>query len=425
MNIQSTADLALQIMLEQGFDDAQVSVDVCKNNMLSFHDDEVSVMRSNEKHQLNLNGIVDGRRASADIGDLNEESIRAAAKRLFASASAAPQDLAHAVSSNELATITRGPQKCDAALLALKVGELLDFRNSETPRTHLNEGSCSYTHNTRRVLTSRGSDLISNIGYYSLDAYAVAREGVHVSSANGASGNCEDIAAQHAADWFGIGLMLRETEAQLYPQGINEGFIGDVILTPAAADAVLDWLLAHLKDVHLIGKTSVYRNRVGEQIASPLFSVRSHFDGTGSCPVTADAFNALPITVVENGKLNTLLPSLYASRKTGVKHVPALAMGWSVDSGNTPLDDMVSGVRRGALVNYLSMGIPASNGDFSAVIKCSSLIDNGAIGPALTGVMMTGNIGKLLQDIMAISVERIDYGFAALPWIKAANMRFS
>ena len=425
MNIQSTADLALQIMLEKGFDDAQVSADLRKRNMLSFHDDEVSVMRSGETHKLNLIGIIDGRRASADLGDLKEDSIHAAAERLFASASAAPQDVANAVSSNERAQITRGPQECESELLARKVGELLDFRNTETPRAHLNEGSCSYTHNTRRVLSSRGSDLVSNIGYYSLDTYVVAREGVHVSSANGASGNCEDIAAKHAADWFDIGRILRETEAQLYPQGIDKGFIGDVILTPGAFDAVLEWLLGHLKDIHLIANTSVYRNRIGEQIASPLFSVRSHFDGTGNCPITADAFNAPPITVVENGKLNSLLPSLYASRKTGVKHVPTLATGWSVDSGNTPLDDMISGVRHGALVNYLSMGIPASNGDFSAVIKCSSLIDNGAIGPALTGVMMTGNIGKLLQDIMEISVERIDYGFVALPWIKAANLHFS
>ena len=53
---------------------------------------------------------------------------------------------------------------------------------------------------------------------------------------------------------------------------------------------------------------------------------------------------------------------------------------------------MVGGVRRGALVGRLSMGRPASNGDFSGVVKNSFLLRDGEVGPALSETMITGNV---------------------------------
>jgi PmbA protein len=89
------------------------------------------------------------------------------------------------------------------------------------------------------------------------------------------------------------------------------------------------------------------------------------------------------------------MPSLYGSRKMGLKHVPTAADGWEIAAGDASITDLVGGVTRGALVGRLSMGMPAPNGDFSGVIKNSFAIANGEIGPAL------------------------------LPWLKITNLHFS
>jgi PmbA protein len=86
---------------------------------------------------------------------------------------------------------------------------------------------------------------------------------------------------------------------------------------------------------------------------------------------------------------------------------------------------MVAAVRRGALVGRWSMGSPAPNGDFSGVIKNSFLIEEGELGAALSEVMVSGNMARMLLDVLAVSRERIDTGDQALPWLRIGNLNFS
>jgi PmbA protein len=86
---------------------------------------------------------------------------------------------------------------------------------------------------------------------------------------------------------------------------------------------------------------------------------------------------------------------------------------------------MVSDTKRGALVGRLSMGRPASNGDFSGVIKNSFAISDGRQGSALSETMITGNVAQMLKDVVAVSRERIDTGPFLLPWVRIGNLHFS
>src|SRR5206468_3348813 len=128
----------------------------------------------------------------------------------------------------------------------------------------------------------------------------------------------------------------------------------------AVADLV-GWLLGQLSDMALIAGTSLYRARVGDAVASSLLSLKSRFDAPGVAALSSDAFATPAIDVLRDGSLRTLLPSLYASRKTGLRHVPTPGTGWEVEAGTTPRANVIAGARRGALVGRLSMGSPASN----------------------------------------------------------------
>ena len=423
--LQDTAEQALAAMRAAGFDQAQVTATHTQLEELNINLSEPTLLRSGESHKLALLGIAGGRMAATELTDLAPDALRAAADTLFADAASAPQDEANAVSAGQRAHVLKGPQQPSLDLLADKVRELLDYRAAHTPRMMIDEGDAKHTLQRSRTLTSGGSDLACSLGWYSLNVFGSAREGTRSSSFNYTGGSADDLAGARAEAHFGIADMLRDTERQIHTQPLGERFVGDVVFTPSAVASLLGWLHGQLGDLQLIAGSSLYRGRVGERIASPLVGLHSRFHAPGVAPLSADAFVTPDVTLLEQGTLRTLTPSLYGSRKTGLPHVPVAAAGWAMDAGDTALPDMLGAVQRGALVSRLSMGNPASNGDFSAVIKNSFALRNGEVGPALSETMIAGNLAQVLLNVVAVSRERVDTGGTLLPWVRVSGLHFS
>jgi PmbA protein len=424
MNLQDLASRALSLMKHAGFDDAQVTAVHSKLDEVCVAHNDPSMLRSTEAHKLMLMGIVDGRTASTELARIDGDAVRDRVAALFVDAKSAPQDDANAVSSGQHARIVQGPQESDRDLLASKTVELLAFRERATPKMMVDEASVRHGWQRWHTLTSRGSDLAASIGCYSMDLFGTARDGKKSSSFNAASGSADELASRAAHEYFGIEGMLRDTERQIETQPFGAKFTGEVVFTPAAVADLLGWLLGQVSDTQLIAGSSLYRESAGQPIASASFTVRSRFDAPGVAAISADAFGTPPVTLVDRGRLVTLTPTLYGSRKTGLPHVP-VAGGWEVAAGSTSLAEIVGGVSRGALVGRLSMGMPAANGDFSGVIKNSFAIERGELGHALSETMIAGNMAQMLRDIVAISREVIDTGARRLPWIRISNLHFS
>jgi PmbA protein len=413
----------LERLARCGFDDAQVSVGRTLRRELNIAHNEPSLMRSSERHRLALVGIKDGRRAEGVGSDLGDEGIEALVRTLWQTTLAAPQDDANAVSAGQRAHIRRGPREYDAGELTGATKALLGWRARETPTMMIEEGLAAHQQLHQRVLTTGGSDLACELGWYEFVVFGLAREGAQASSFNYAGGSADTLAAAPAL--FGAEQMMRALARQVRTERVAERFTGDVIFTPHAASDLLGWLMHQLDDGPLIDGSSLYRQRVGEAIASPLVTLQSRYEAPGCAPLTADAFVAPPVTLVDAGRLTQLAPSLYGSRKTGVPHKPVAASGWQLAAGVTPLEAMIAAVPRGALVDRLSMGEPAPNGDFSGVIKNSFLIDGGRLGAALSETMIAGNVARMLRDVMAVSRERLDAGRECLPWLRVPGLHFS
>jgi PmbA protein len=424
-SLQSTAQTALALMRAQGFEHAQVSASFSQQDELNIADNQVSLMRSTASQKIALLGLVDGRKASTELSEFEPDALRERIKSLFADAKGAPQDAANAVSANQHARITQGPQQADLELLADKADELLKFRAEHTPLMGLQESAIAHSRVQSHTLTTGGSDLQASVGWYGISAFGTAKEGKQSSSFNEANGITNDLAGLAASDHFGLADMMRDTSRQIHTQALPGKFQGDVILMPTAVQDLLNWLLGQLSDMQLIAGSSLYRNKVGQVIASPLLHLQSRFEGPGCTAISTDAFVAQPVALLQAGQLQTLIPSLYASRKTGLAHVPTGMNGWTMAAGDTPRADMVTSVQHGALVGRLSMGNPAPNGDFSSVIKNSFLIEGGAVGAALSEVMISGNMARMLMDVLAVSRERIDTGSVVLPWLRIGGLHFS
>lgn len=423
--LRNIAEQALGLMRAQGFDAARADASRSLSTELNLAHNEPSLLRSTQSHKLVLTGIVDARLASTELSDLSDTSLREAVTALHANAVAAPQDAANAITAGQRARIEQGPQEADEALLADKVAELLDYRQREAPLMMLEEGFASHTQVQLQTLSSGDSDLACRIGWYGLSTFGTARDGQRTSSFNHAEGNAHDLRSQPAQAFFGIDRLLRETPRQIDAAPIEGKFVGDVVLAPNAVSSLLGWLHGQIGDLQLIAGTSLYRARVGEAIASPLLTLRSRFDAPGVAALSSDGFATPPVELLHEGRLMCLTPSLFASRKTGLPHVPVAGSGWELAPGDTPLDELLAGVEQGALVGRLSMGHPATNGDFSGVIKNSFRIEGGEVGTALREVMISGNVAQMLRDVVAVSRERIDTGGTCLPWLRVRGLHFS
>lgn len=426
MNVdpKQIAENALERMQGAGFDDSHVSVSISAQDELSIAHNEPSLLRSTESYNIALVGILDGRKASATLTDIAGDAIADAATALYERAQSAPRDDANAVSADQVAHFEQGPVESDLDLLALKTSELLEFRASETPLVMIEEGGATHRLSRTHELTSRGTVLSCAVGCLDLGLMCTASEGDKTSSFNYSGGRANDLGGKHAAEFFALGDMLVETQNQIDTRPLGSRFTGDVVLAPSAVSDLVSWLLQQLSSQALIAGSSVYRNSVGEQVAAASLSLRSNFDAPGHAPFTADGFKAEPIHLVDAGRLTTLLPDLYGSRKTGVPHTPSTS-GWRIDPGTESRAELVAGVKQGALVSRLSMGAPAPNGDFSGVIKNSFIIEDGKIGGALSETMVSGNMARMLMDINGISAEHIDYGGEDFPWLRIPGLHFS
>lgn len=425
MEPRHKAEQVLALMRRQGFDAAMVEASEHTVAELSVAHDEPALMRSTERHKLALLGLLDGRRASTEIGDLDDQAVAQAVAELMAAARSAPQDAANAVSAGQQAAIDQGPTSVEPAAMADAMAGLLAWRAAHTPSVTLEEASAAHHRRVSHTLTSEGSSLACRIGWYELMAMGTAREGDRSSSFNYSGGSCHRLDDAPAVQRFGIGAMMEDLARQVHTQALASGFVGDVVLLPQAVDSLLGWLRSQLADLALISGNSLYRDRVGETIASPLLHLESRFDAPGIAALSADGFVASPVTLLREGRLLTLTPSLYGSRKTGLPHVPLATGGWALAAGSTPLAELIGGVERGALVGRLSMGMPAPNGNFSGVIKNSFLIEGGRQGAALSEVMVSGNMAQMLRDVVAVSRERLDTGEALLPWLRISGLHFS
>lgn len=423
--LQDAAVRALERMRARGFDGAQVTAVATRQDEVNIAQGEPSLLRTTDARRMALVGIVDGRKAATELTDLGDASVGEGIESLLAAARSAPRDEANQVSAGQRARIVQGPQEADVALLTDKARELIDFCARETPKVNIVEAVVAHTLVRSHTVTTGGSDLESRVGHHSMGAFGTAREGRKTSSFAEASGDCHDLQSHRASEYFGLAELLRNLERSIHTQPVGGKFVGDVVLTPQAVSDFLNWFLGQLCDVQLIAGSSLYRDKVGRSVGSKLLTLRSRFDAPGVAAITGDAFVAKPVEVLAGGVLKTLTPSLYGSLKTGLPHVPTAAAGWELAAGDTPREQMVSDTSRGALVGRLSMGNPASNGDFSGVIKNSFAIDGGKPGAALSETMITGNVARMLQDVVAVSRERLDTGAFVLPWVRIGGLHFS
>ncbi len=126
-----------------------------------------------------------------------------------------------------------------------------------------------------------------------------------------------------------------------------------VVLTPAALDDIISPMVWALDAKAADEGRSVFRGAEGTQVAGEEITLR----GDPSCaecpgePLGEGGLPAGPATVIERGTLKTLVYSRFWAKKKGRPPGPFLT-NVIIDGGEATLEELVSSVERGLLVNH-------------------------------------------------------------------------
>ena len=192
-------------------------------------------------------------------------------------------------------------------------------------------------------------------------------------------------------------------------------------MTPMCLGNVLFMLLDNYTDGGVILEgTSQWKDKLGQQVTDPRLTVRIaplHDAVVCGERYTQEGFLSEDYDVIKDGVLKQFGLSAYIANKVGGKRAPNTAANMVVSPGDTTLEDMIAGTKKGLLVSRFSGGQPGTNGDFSGVAKNTFLIEDGKIAGAVNETMISGNLADVFNNIAGISQQRNSDGMFLLPWM--------
>ncbi len=199
-----------------------------------------------------------------------------------------------------------------------------------------------------------------------------------------------------------------------------------VVIAGEAGGTLIHEAVGHGLEADLVyKKVSVYRERLGEKVASDKVTVVD--DPTlggmrGSYSFDDEGTKARRNVLIENGILRGYLSDLVHLRKVkgalpgngrreSYKNIPIPRMSNTfIEKGNDSLECMIKDVEKGLYVKKMGGGqVNTVNGDFVFDVLECYLIEKGTISHMVKGATLLGNGPKVLMDIDKVGS---DLGFS-------------
>ncbi|HHW19027.1 MAG TPA: TldD/PmbA family protein [Firmicutes bacterium] len=422
------AKSGLDALLKAGAEKAQCLLSLTDKHEMNVDAGELSLFRTTFDTRLSMTAIKGQKKGSSSVNKADSESIEKAAAEALAIADASQPDEANDIAAYQVPQeFSAGSDSPDFDRMHYRLKELLNTVRARYPKIVLRQAYLDFTRERRYLVNSNGVDFVSTKGVYRCFIIFSSRDGEKVSSFNYTGVAMKDL-EKEIIECGSIDILLRQSTEQIITRSVGTKFVGDVIVAPDCLEDVLGFLTASISDRPVISGTSIYKDKLNQPVASPLLTVHSKPVSDEICDgyfLTQDGYAARNSTIVDRGILRTFLLSLYGSRKTGKERSVNDGRAFVVEPGHTSFEDMVKAVKKGILLVRFSGGRPNENGDFAGVAKNSYYIEDGEIKYPISETMISGNFAQMLRNITAVSSERIDYGFAVLPWVAFSGVVIS
>lgn len=403
---------------------------------------EVEKVKLARERRLGLRCLVGTRTAVASTADFSEPSLRRFAADIVEMASVVAADPYSALPGpEELARDWPDLKLADPAGLELDPDERVErARRCEAaalgadPRLDNSEGA-DFSLSSGRVAYA------SSIGFagaydstsYGLSVSPVAREngsmqrdGWWDSSRALASLATPEEIGRIAAERTLRRLSARRVPTQRVP----------IVFDPITAASLVGHIAGAVSGTALYRRASFLLERMGQEIASPAFTVVDDariVGAPGSRPFDAEGLATRRTVVIENGVLRSWLLDGYAARRLGLASTASAGRGvgdvpaagpsnFFLEPGAYSPEEIVSSVERGLYVTSLSgFGVNGITGDYSR--GASGLwIENGALTYPVEEVTIAGNLIDMLRDVEMVGNDLKLRTRIAAPTLKVREM---
>jgi PmbA protein len=212
-----------------------------------------------------------------------------------------------------------------------------------------------------------------------------------------------------------------------------------IVFDPETAAELLGTLFRGLSGYSVFRNATFLKDRVGEQVASPLLSVIDDGRlprGLGSRPFDGEGLPTRRNVPLENGVVRHFLCDSYSARKIGARPTGSARRGVgggpSVGAGNlsfapgtTAPEQIVGEVERGLYVtDLIGFGIDLVSGDYSQG-AVGHWIENGRLVHPVHEVTIAGNLKQMLLDVDAMGSDLVWRSSSAAPTLRIRRMTVS
>ncbi len=418
--LHETAEKALKALKDGGATRAYCTASRAVTQEFNAEGGEFALMRTLFDDALSMTGFDGGKKGSVGINRLDDASIEQAAKDCMAASSSAEDDPDWEIASTGEGSFTDGVPEADLEKFFDRVKELYDDIAEQHASVVLVGLVAAHTGKKTVYRNSEGVCYERTSGAYQIGLTLCARDGEATSSMFGSGVLTDSL----DAPFITLGTIKRDLEAiekQIHPTPFSGKFTGPVVLTPDCFATLLYSLLGNFAgDEAILGGTSAWKDSLGKQVADPRLSVMvasEHPSVVLPQRWTSEGFAPENYYVIREGVLERFQLSQHVANRTGLQRAGNdTDTNFVIDAGEKSLDELIAGIEKGLYVARFSGGAPATNGDFSGVAKNSFLIENGKLGPAVSEVMISGNLADLLNNVIGLSAERVSDGAGLIPW---------
>lgn len=427
--ILNAAELVLADMKAMGADEGETWVSRSILTELYYELGKISMVRTVFSDKVGIKLLKDKRKGTVNLNSFAPEDIKSAVADAWQAAQSAAPDEAEGIAElQENSSFSSGEKAPDLDRIYQQLTDLLADSRQDFPKISFDSIGIEHNYSEKLYANTNGVRLSEDQGFYQLSNMFMAKDGDKTSSFNYFGTVYED-PSERITESNRVRRMLDETQHQIVTEQIEGSFVGDLVITPGCLENIV-WFAAdtYLQDGAMISGTSPWKEKLGQQVASPLVKIElvaEHPELPGTSHLSGDGYVAENMPVIEGGVLKNFILSRYGASKTGLQRSANRGGSYVFGKGETPLEELIAGVERGVLLGRFSGGEPSPAGDLSGVAKNSFLIENGKVTKPLSEVMIAGNLGDMLRDTVAVSQERENSGYWLLPWIRVSNVNIS
>ncbi len=425
-SLLDAAELAVRECKDLGADEAEGFVQTQRIVEIILERGEIQSERTKTQRGIGVRVIKDKRLGFAYASTLNRRIVRETCKNAFKLAEASPKnpDWVSLPLPKKIPPTPEGLYDDDLAnltpdeILSMAI-EGYDAVKRVDPRVSIDSGKLSVFLMEVAISNSHGVSLEGKGTAASFFLVCMAKVGGESSSF---AYEYEVSRTLRGFSTERVGKLAAEKALMSLGARRIKPFKGEALLSPdVAAEVLFGSVISSVNADNVQRGRSLWADKIGQKVSNCNLTVVDDGllpYGLGSSPFDGEGVPSQKTLLIDNGVLKNFLFDSYTANKANTEstgnavrgsysRLPSISISnLLVEPGTKSLDDLISEVNKGILINRFSGRVAVESGEFSGVAKQASYIEKGEVKFPLKETMISGNAFESLKDIVEIGRER-------------------